>query len=104
MRRELVEYIVSPPYGNYFASVGFDDDVAAVRAGFEARDRARAVAGVSDRLLDEVLICGRSASDIARPLRAYFDAGADHVMVQPVPRERSGDPASTIEAVAEALG
>ena len=104
VRRELVEYIVSRPYGNYFASVGFDDEVAAVRAGFEARDRARAVAGVSDRLLDEVLICGRSASDITRPLRAYFDEGADHVMVQPVPRERSGDPARTIEAVAEALG
>lgn len=104
VRRELVEYVVSPPYGNYFASVGFHDEVAAVRAGFEARDRARAVAGVSDRLLDEVLICGSSASDIERPLRAYFDRGADHVMVQPVPSERHGDPAATIEAVAAALG
>lgn len=103
VRRELVEYVVSPPYGNYFASVGFGDEVSAVRAGFQARDRARAVAGVSDRLLDEVLICGRSAADIARPLRAYFDQGADHVMVQPVPRERGGDPAATIEAVAESL-
>jgi alkanesulfonate monooxygenase SsuD/methylene tetrahydromethanopterin reductase-like flavin-dependent oxidoreductase (luciferase family) len=40
VRRELVEYVVSPPYGNYFASVGFDDEVTAVRNGIEARDRA----------------------------------------------------------------
>ena len=103
VRRELVEYLLSPPYGTYFTSVGFGDEVAAVRAGFEVRDRDRAVAGVSDRMLDEFLICGRTAEDIADPLRAYFEAGADHVMVQPVPRERNGDPGATIEAVAKAL-
>ena len=103
VRRELVEYLLSPPYARYFASVGFADDVAAVRAGYEARDRARSVAGVSDALLDEVLICGRDAADITEPLRAYFDAGADQVMVQPVPAERAGDPARTIAAVADAM-
>jgi len=103
VRRELVEYLVSPPYGKYFASVGFADEVAAVRAGFEARDRDRAVAGVSDALLDEVLICGRRPEDIADSLRAYFTAGANHLMVQPVPPERDGDPQQTIDAVAAAL-
>lgn len=103
VRRELVEYLVSPPYGRYFASVGFAAEVEATRAGFEAKDRARAVAGISDALLDEVLICGRSAAEIAEPLRAFFAAGSDHVMVQPVPPERGGDPERTIEAVAAAL-
>jgi probable F420-dependent oxidoreductase len=104
VRRELVEYLISPPYGKYFASVGFAEEVAAARAGFEARDREKAVAAVSDALLDEVLICGRRPEDVAVRLREYFAAGADHVMVQPVPFERGGDPERTIQAVAAALG
>ena len=103
VRRELVEYLISPPYGRYFTSVGFGAEVEAARAGFEARDRQRAVAAVSDALLDEVLIYGKDASDIAEPLHQYFEAGADHLMVQPVPVERSGDPDRTIDAVGEAF-
>jgi len=103
VRRELVEYLISPPYGKYFSSVGFGEEVAAARAGYEARNRQQAVAGVSDALVDEVLICGRTPDEIAEPLRAYFASGADHVMVQPVPSERGGDPEQTISAVAEAL-
>jgi len=103
VRRELVEYVISPPYGEHFAAVGFADEVAAVRSGFQARDRKRAVAGISDRLLDEVLICGRSTADIAGPLKAYFESGAHHLVVQPVSSERFGDPTRTIESVAEAL-
>ena len=52
---------------------------------------------------NEVLICGRDAADIAEQLRAYFDAGANQVMVQPVPSELGGDPARTIAAVADAM-
>jgi probable F420-dependent oxidoreductase len=103
VRRELVEYLISPPYGRYFTSVGFGAEVEGARAGFAARDRQRAVAAVSDALLDEVLICGKDAADVAGPLRRYFEAGADHLIVQPVPFERSGDPDRTIDAVAEAL-
>ena len=103
VRRELVEYLISPPYGRYFASVGFGAEVEGARAGFEARDRQRAVAAVSDALLDEVLIYGKDAADIAAPLRRYFEAGADHLMIQPVPIERSGDPDRTIDAVGEAF-
>lgn len=101
VRQELVEYLISPPYGRYFGSVGFGAEVEGARAAFEARDRRRAVAAVSDALLDEVLIYGRDAADIAEPLRQYFEAGADHLMIQPVPIERFGDPERTIDAVGE---
>lgn len=103
VRRELVEYLISPPYGRYFTSVGFGAEVEGARAGFEARDRQRAVAAVSDALVDEVLIYGKDAADIAEPLRQYFEAGADHLMIQPVPVERFGDPDRTIDAVGEAF-
>jgi probable F420-dependent oxidoreductase len=101
VRKELVEYLISPPYGRYFTSVGFGAEVERARAGFEARDRQRAVAAVSDALLDEVLIYGEDSSDVAEPLRQYFEAGADHLMIQPVPVERFGDPDRTIDAVGE---
>ena len=100
----MVEYLISPPYGRYFTSVGFGAEVEAARAGFEARDRQRAVAAVSDALLDEVLIYGKDAADIAEPLHQYFEAGTDHLMIQPVPVERAGDPDRTIDAVGEAFG
>lgn len=104
VRKELVEYVVSPPYGRYFASAGFEDEVRRVTAAFQARDRAGAVDAVSDRLLDEVLVLGRDASDIEAPLRAYLAEGADEIIVQPVPAGRGGDPERTIRAVARALG
>ncbi|QTI69941.1 LLM class flavin-dependent oxidoreductase [Gordonia polyisoprenivorans] len=104
VRKEMVEYIISPPYGRYFSSVGFDDEVQAVNAAFTARDRAGAVQAVSDRLLDDVLIAGTSGDEVADRLRAYVAAGADDVMIQPVPDYRGGNYQRTIEDVARALG
>jgi probable F420-dependent oxidoreductase len=103
VRKEMVEYVVSPPYGRYFSSVGFDDEVQEVQAAFARRDREAAVAGISDRLLDDVLVVGSSADEVRDRLTAYLDAGADELMVQPVPTYRGGDPALTIDAVADAL-
>jgi probable F420-dependent oxidoreductase len=103
VRKELVEYIVSPPYARIFESIGFGDEVAAVNAAFSARDRKGAVAAVSDRLLDDVLVLGRNAAEIREQLHEYLDEGADEVLVQPVPVSLGGNPALTIQAVAEAL-
>jgi probable F420-dependent oxidoreductase len=102
VRKELVEYVVSPPYQRYFRSVGFDEEADAVVAAFNARDREAAVRAVSDRLLDEVLVVGTSAEEIRDRLMEYVSAGADDIMVQPVPTARGGDPRLTIEAVAKA--
>jgi len=103
VRKELVEYVVSPPYARYFSSVGFASEVEKVRARFQARDRAGAVAEVSDRLLDEVLVVGRDAGEVRQRLADYLAAGADDLMVQPVPTARGGNPRRTVEAVAEAV-
>jgi len=103
VRKELVEYLVSPPYAKYFRSVGFEAEVDEVTAQFQARNRAGAVAGVSDRLLDEVLVCGETAADVAPRLKEYLAAGADDLMIQPVPVSRGGNPHRTITATAEAM-
>src|SRR5689334_15763836 len=80
VRKELVEYVVSPPYARVFESVGFGKEVEEVNAAFAARDRAAAVRAVSDELLDDVLVIGRNASEIHDGLREYFDEGADEVL------------------------
>jgi probable F420-dependent oxidoreductase len=54
-----------------------------LRIGFTEADLAD---GGSDRLLDAMVLHG-DAETIARGLRAHFEAGADHVCIQPVHAE-----------------
>jgi probable F420-dependent oxidoreductase len=68
-----------------------------MRYGFTERDIAD---GGSDRLIDAVIPQG-SAEQIAEVVRAHFDAGADHVCVQPLGEE--GIPRKSWTALAEAL-
>jgi probable F420-dependent oxidoreductase len=103
VRKELVEYLVSPPYAKYFRSAGFEEEVEAVNARFAERDREATVRAVSDRLVDEILVVGRTGAEIRDKLQAYLDAGADEIMVQPVPGYRGGDQLLTITEVANAL-
>lgn len=101
VRKELVEYLVSPPYARYFRSAGFAEEVDAVTENFHARNRVGAVAAVSDRLVDEVLVVGASGAEVSEKLNAYLVAGADEMMVQPVTRARGGDPIRTITEIGQ---
>jgi probable F420-dependent oxidoreductase len=66
--------------------------------GFTEQDTAN---GGSDRLIDAVIPHG-SAEEIAPMARAYLEAGADHVCLQPVDVE--GMPRDEWQALAAALG
>lgn len=101
VRSELTEYILSPPYANYFISIGFESEVEDVRAAFALGDRSKSARAVSDRMLDEMLIVGRNADDVAERIDSYVASGADDVIIQPVPGSRGGDPLRTINAVAQ---
>jgi probable F420-dependent oxidoreductase len=68
-----------------------------LRFGFTERD---IVDGGSDRLIDAVIPQG-SAEQIAEVVRAHFDAGADHVCLQPLGEE--GVPRKSWTALAKAL-
>ena len=68
-----------------------------VRFGFSERDIAD---GGSDRLIDAVIPHG-SPEAIAEALRAHFEAGADHVCVQPV--GHGPEPLSDYRALAAVL-
>jgi len=71
-RHELHRYMSMTNYRNNW-----------LRIGFTERDLAE---GGSDRFLDAMVLHGDAAT-IARGLRAHFDAGADHVCIQPVHAE-----------------
>jgi alkanesulfonate monooxygenase SsuD/methylene tetrahydromethanopterin reductase-like flavin-dependent oxidoreductase (luciferase family) len=103
VRKELVEYLLSPPYGRYFGSIGFQREVDEVNAAYRERNRAGAVAAVSDAMLDEFFIGATTGAGVFERLTAYLDAGADEVLIQPVIAARGGNPSRTIEEVAAAF-
>jgi len=73
-RNVLSVYLSRPNYANNFKRLGFgDDDLAG---------------GGSDRLIDSIIAWGDEDAIRAR-IRAHWDAGADHVCIQAIPRGES---------------
>jgi probable F420-dependent oxidoreductase len=71
-RHELHRYMAMTNYRNNWLRIGFTE--------------ADLAEGGSDRFLDAMVLHG-DAETIARGLGAHFDAGADHVCIQPVHAE-----------------
>jgi probable F420-dependent oxidoreductase len=71
-RQELHRYMAMTNYRNNWLRIGFTE--------------ADLAEGGSDRFIDAMVLWG-DAETIARGLRAHFDAGANHVCIQPVHAE-----------------
>jgi probable F420-dependent oxidoreductase len=69
------------------------------RLGFSADDLA---GGGSDRLVDAIVCWGDPPTAAAR-VRRHYEAGADHVCIQIVPRSRDQFPLAEYRALAAAL-
>lgn len=95
---ELTDYVASPPYGAYFRSIGYGPETEAVCAGVAARDRDASRRGVSDAMLEELVVVG-SAEHCSQRIAAFFDAGAEDVVVQVVAGSRGGNVTGTIDAL-----
>ena len=65
-RRDLFSYAVVDAYARSFERAGFADEVAEIRARYEAGDRASAVAAVSDRMVDAIDVMGDADTAPAR--------------------------------------
>ena len=70
-----------------------------LRQGFDDNDLVR---GGSDRLAGKLVGMG-SVDDAAAVVRAHLDAGADHVVVQVLGGDPTGDPRPALRALAEVL-
>jgi probable F420-dependent oxidoreductase len=72
-RDHMTWYLTMPNYVDNLRWLGFDDDDF--------------VGGGSDRLVDAIVVWGDEAAIQAR-VREHFDAGADHVALQPLAPDR----------------
>ncbi len=84
---QLAVYLGAPGYGEMFTALGFGALVDRVRGG--GTRRAELLAAIPSELLQQVGAIG-SAREVRERIRAYRDAGADHVGVAPSTAE---DPA-----------
>lgn len=98
-RRDLFSYAVVDSYARNFERAGFADEVAEIRARYEAGDRAGAVAAVSDRMVDAIDVMG-DAETVHATVRAYADAGVEVPVLMPLPwgRDRRASAEATIRA------
>lgn len=98
-RRDLFSYAVVDSYARNFERAGFADEVAEIRARFEAGDRAGAVAAVSDRMVDAIDVMGDAAT-VHATMQAYVEAGVEVPILMPLPwgRDRRASAEETIRA------
>jgi alkanesulfonate monooxygenase SsuD/methylene tetrahydromethanopterin reductase-like flavin-dependent oxidoreductase (luciferase family) len=86
-REFLVHYASMPHYAKVFTASGFGTEMEAVRKAVGNQDRAAAMAAISDRLLDSVLLVG-PASRCRDGLAGFREAGVDWALLGP---QRVGD-------------
>jgi alkanesulfonate monooxygenase SsuD/methylene tetrahydromethanopterin reductase-like flavin-dependent oxidoreductase (luciferase family) len=99
MRRDLIPYMSLPFYRAMLERSGFGDEVAAFDAGMQGGDPEAGLAGISERMLDELFAIG-SADEVREGVRRYLDSGATSPGVAAMPRT---DYRATLEAVSELL-
>ncbi|MHB8671568.1 MAG: LLM class F420-dependent oxidoreductase [Acidimicrobiales bacterium] len=83
-RRDLFSYATVAAYAANFTRAGYGDSVAAVRARHAERDRAAAVAAVSEEMVDGIDVTG-DAGHVRATVEAYAAAGVDVPVVFPLP-------------------
>ncbi|MGH2829266.1 MAG: LLM class flavin-dependent oxidoreductase [Actinomycetota bacterium] len=74
IRRQMFAYLQLPFYRDMLIASGFGADLESFDAGVAAQDLPQSLAGLSDRMIDEIAATG-SIDDIAQTLQGFLDAG-----------------------------
>jgi alkanesulfonate monooxygenase SsuD/methylene tetrahydromethanopterin reductase-like flavin-dependent oxidoreductase (luciferase family) len=82
LRHMMGPYFATSVYNRFVAWCGFPDEAEAILAGWQAKDRARNLAAVSDEMIDRLAIIG-PASHCRERLEAFVRAGVTTPMVHP---------------------
>jgi probable F420-dependent oxidoreductase len=82
LRHMMGPYFATSVYNRFVAWCGFPDEAAAILAGWQAKDRGRNLAAVTDDLIDRLAIIGTAEHCRAR-LEAFAEAGVTTPMVHP---------------------
>ncbi len=80
LARDITGYAIVSVYARFFAECGFAEEVEAVNAAWTAGDRAGAVKGISERVLDGLGAVG-SAEACREQMNAFARTGATPVVL-----------------------
>jgi probable F420-dependent oxidoreductase len=80
LARDITGYAIVSVYARFFAECGFAEEVEAVNAAWKAGDRAGAVKGISERVLDGLGAVG-SADFCREQMKAFARTGATPVVL-----------------------
>jgi probable F420-dependent oxidoreductase len=72
----LTPYVAAEGYNSWIARQGFEEEAAAVKTAWDARDRNAAVAAMSDRLVEALVIAG-PANACKERVQSFREAGLD---------------------------
>jgi len=74
LRRYLTPYLTVQPYNNFFRGIGFEHEASEAFEAWNAGDRKKALACVTDKMIESMFVFG-DAQTCRRRLRAYATAG-----------------------------
>ncbi len=95
-RKTLTMYVQLPNYRNYWKAAGYEDEMTAIEAALERRDRDALPSLMSDAWLRDVTLFG-SVADVRDGLDAWFDAGVSTPIL--VPSSTSGGQVKALNEV-----
>jgi alkanesulfonate monooxygenase SsuD/methylene tetrahydromethanopterin reductase-like flavin-dependent oxidoreductase (luciferase family) len=82
VRHMLGPYFATSVYNRFAAWCGFANEAKEILEAWQAKDRARNLAAVTDEMIDRIAIIG-SVDECRRKLQAFHDAGVTTPMVHP---------------------
>lgn len=95
----LTPYVAAAGYNPWIARQGFAEEAAAVKTAWDARDRSAAVAAMSDRLVDALVISG-PASACKERLDSFREAGLDTPILLFIAQQGPDAATAMVEAMA----
>ncbi len=82
LRQMFGPYFATSVYNRFAAWCGFADEAREILAGWQAKDRGRNLAAVTDEMIDRIAVIG-TVEECRRRLRAFHEAGVTTPMVHP---------------------
>jgi probable F420-dependent oxidoreductase len=82
IRMMMGPYFATSVYNRFVAWCGFPDEAAAILAGWQAKDRGRNLAAVTDDMIDRIAVIG-DAAHCRRRLGEFAAAGVTTPMIHP---------------------
>jgi hypothetical protein len=81
-RRTLTGYVRLPNYRNYWKAAGYVEEMEAIEAALEAKDKEAVLSSMSDTWLSDVTLYG-SAAEVREGVEAWVDAGVKTPILVP---------------------